>query len=241
VSLDYLDTSATGKPVTASGTVKDFGAEVDFFISIASNLIAGQSTGPTTQFTIYSKKNGVSTVNVDYGTVNANWAEKYSGYRVEAAVGAGAGAVSCRVVIKSSPFPLEVVTVATAASSTGSSPAQPSGGTQLGTAVSSTGIYKGPAGYKAILLRAIFTKGAATTLYSQVHVQNGIALYPDWITPVGGSTAWDVNGEIQVGFGPGNVIQLLGPIVLLPGDVFDAWVDSGTSSYCIYEFLLIPL
>ena len=108
----YLDTSAPGgSPITASGTVKEFGGEVDFYISVASNLIAGQATGPSVLFYVYSKKIGIQQFSVDYGTTNANFAVKWSGYMVEAVVPTTGGAVSCRVSINSEPTPISVTTV----------------------------------------------------------------------------------------------------------------------------------
>lgn len=109
----YLDTSAPGgSPLTGSGQVYNFSAETPFYISVASNLIAGQTTGPSVTFTIYSKKGGKTTFNVDYGTTNTAYAVPQTGYMIEATVPTGAGSVSCRVVIDRVPTPLTIQNVA---------------------------------------------------------------------------------------------------------------------------------
>jgi len=109
---NYLDTSAPGgSPLTASGQVKSFGSETSFYISVASNIILRQSTGPSVQFLVYSKKSGREAFNVDYGTTNANFSVEWSGYLVEAVVPSGHGSVNCRVVIASQPTPIALTTV----------------------------------------------------------------------------------------------------------------------------------
>ena len=108
-----FDTSAPGSagPLTASGMIRNFGEEVDFYLSVASNLISNQATGPSVMFLVYGRKTGRTPIQVDYGTTNTTYATKLTGYMVEAVVPAG-GSVSCRVVISDQPFPLTVVTVA---------------------------------------------------------------------------------------------------------------------------------
>jgi hypothetical protein len=114
----YYDTSDNGTPLTATGQVYAFGDECEFYISVASNQISAQATGPTTKFTIYSRKNGPEDFNVDYATTNTTYAVKRSGYLVNATVPTGGNPVSCRVVISSEPTPLTVVTVAAVGSVT---------------------------------------------------------------------------------------------------------------------------
>lgn len=112
----YLDTSAPGGPgpITATGPVFTFGGEVPFYLTAASNFLANQASGPAVTFTIYSKKNGVTTVTVDYGTVNSNWNAQLSGYMVEVAVPTGAGSVNVRVVLDNKPVPLTIQTIGVA-------------------------------------------------------------------------------------------------------------------------------
>jgi len=116
----YLDTSAPGSagPVSATGQVYAFGAEIDFFISIASNLISSQATGPSVEFVIYSRKAGPQTIQVDYGTTNTTYQVKQTGYLINVIVPSSVNAVSCRVVISSEPFPLTVQTIAAVGSVT---------------------------------------------------------------------------------------------------------------------------
>ena len=109
----YLDTSQPGGPgpLETSGQVFYFGAETDFYLSVASNLIAGQATGPSVQFQIQSHRTGVSSIQCDYGTTNTSFPVKYTGYLIVATVPTGGNPVSCRVVVSSLPFPLSVITV----------------------------------------------------------------------------------------------------------------------------------
>ena len=109
----YLDTSQPGGPgpLNTSGQVFYFGAETDFYLSVASNLIAGQATGPSVQFQIQSHRTGVSSIQCDYGTTNTSFPVKYTGYLIVATVPTGGNPVSCRVVVSSLPFPLSVITV----------------------------------------------------------------------------------------------------------------------------------
>jgi hypothetical protein len=111
----YKDTSAAGSPgpLTASGQVFYFGNEEKFYLAVASNLISGQASGDSVMFSIFSRKNGRTDVQVDYGTTNTTFATQYSGYLIIATVPAGAS-VSCRVVVSSEPFPLTVQTVSAA-------------------------------------------------------------------------------------------------------------------------------
>jgi hypothetical protein len=109
----YYDTSAPGgSPLTASGQVFFFGQEVYFYLSVSSNGITGQATGPSIQFLIYSKRDGVQSVNVDYATTNTQEPARYSGYLINAVVPTVGGNVSARVVVSTDPFPLTVRTVA---------------------------------------------------------------------------------------------------------------------------------
>jgi len=115
----YLDTSAPGgKAFSATGQVYEFGAEVEFYFSVASNFISGQSTGPSVQFTIYSRKAGPYTLNIDYGTTNTNYAVRLTGYLINATVPTSGGSVSCRVVVSTDPFPLMVQFVSAAVTNT---------------------------------------------------------------------------------------------------------------------------
>lgn len=228
---DYLDTSQTGKPVTASGQVLNLGAEVPFYISVASNLIAGQSSGPSVQFTIYSQK-GESKFNVDYGTVNANWQALQSGYRIEATVPAGAS-VSCRVVVRSIPTPITVVTVGTV--TTGG---EQSGGSGVGIGTGPTLLYTAPPGFKAILLRAMIAAGSANRTVS-LWVEGTSVSSPPFDYILSGITVLSTS-DYFIGFGPGNSTVLTGPIVLMPGDEMYA-ESSGTDNEIEFEFLLVPL
>jgi len=109
----FLDTSAPGQSaITASQQVYEFGAEVDFYLAVASNLISGQTTGPSAQFTIYSRKAGPDTEQVDYGTTNTTYARKRTGYLINVTI--PVGTVNLRVVVSSDPNPLTVQTVAAA-------------------------------------------------------------------------------------------------------------------------------
>jgi hypothetical protein len=109
----FFDTSVPGStgPLVASGQVFYFGAETDFYLSVASNLIAGQATGPSVQFSIQSRRTGKTDIQVDYGTTNTQFSVKYTGYMIMATVPAGGNPVSCRVVVSDAPFPLTVITV----------------------------------------------------------------------------------------------------------------------------------
>ncbi len=111
----YFDSSAPGGegPITESETVWSAGGgDVQFYISVASNINEGQASGPPVEFILYSKKNGRTTFNVDYGGVNSNWGELQTGYMVECVVPTSGGPVSLRVVISSGPTQLAVQGVA---------------------------------------------------------------------------------------------------------------------------------
>ena len=61
-----------------SGQIFYFGKESKFYLSVASNLITGQSVGQAVQFTIYSHKNGTQPIQVAR-TTNTTYAVEYSG------------------------------------------------------------------------------------------------------------------------------------------------------------------
>ena len=107
----YYDTSSPGNsPLTASGQVFVFGVESTFYLSVASNLIVGQGTGPSVEFEVLNQREGITRIQVDYGTTNTTYASQMRGYGIKAIVPAGSGSVNCRVVVSSEPFPLTIQT-----------------------------------------------------------------------------------------------------------------------------------
>lgn len=138
--VTYFDTSAPGAagPLTASGLVYYFGAETAFWFTAISNLIQGQSTGPTVTFTIVSKRAGSQTINIDYGQP-ATAPVKLSGYAVYIAVPTGGNPVSVRCVLASNPVPIAGASQSVATSGGSNAPQTVvATGSLTGTAVSMT-------------------------------------------------------------------------------------------------------
>ena len=237
----FLDTSAPGGPgpITTSGQVFYFAAETHFYITAISTLIAGQSTGPSVTFTIYSRAsgNGIDILNVDYGQP-ATAPSAFTGYLVQVTVPAG-NPVTVRCVISDFPVPLGGTSLAIA-TNTGNALVS------IGIPVTAGAFVFGvtntcPVNQKWRLLRAYVT-GTAADLFTLVIVQGPTLLSAqyDYITAKSG-TAIPGTGKMYIGEGAGNDIQLPAiDMLLLPGDAIGAMtaVHSGT---CEAEILQTPL
>jgi len=228
----YFDTSTPGGqgPIVASGPVFFFGQETSFWLSAASNLIPGQSTGPTVTFTVTSKKNGVQIYNLDYGDVLTPI--EIGGYRVDVAVPTGGNPVSIRAVLSGDPVPVVPSIVGTATSNaqaegtfTGNGPIATSYGTVVSALNSSNlawtirtlqvfggALAGGPFTISAdLVILQIAGSGAqapVTPVWKAATASPGTHAYISCY-PIAGVTA-DSQGNL--------IIVLANPIVLLPGE-----------------------
>ena len=251
----YLDTSAPGGiALTATEQVYEFGDEVDFYLSVASNLISGQPTGPSTEFTIYSRKEGPSTINVDYGTTNTTYQVKHTGYLINATVPAVGGSVNCRVVISSEPFPVTVTTI-TLGVSTGPQQVAPGGtrfigGPTLITATTAVALYTVAAGFKATLLAMALQNnivGGSNTVTVYRSYGTGPPAGNDYITGNPGlvipaSTTWYIGSGGVNASAAGNNLNIGPGVLLLTGDVLSLIEGGGGLGLTVlFELYVEPM
>ena len=111
----YLD-NASSLLIQGKSLRYDFGFEAKGWISLASNLIQGQATGQVVTFSVYSKKTGVQTISLAYGTTMK---VEFRGYTILTST-AGSPNASIRVVIADVPQDLTVQTVAATITGTAS-------------------------------------------------------------------------------------------------------------------------
>lgn len=223
-----VDISLTQQLVPSAGLSYPLGVTQSFYLSVANDLQTGIGTGPAVQVTVYGP-GSPDGYTVLYG---GRQGKQFKGNLI---VITGAGAY-VEVVAKPSQVDatLQLIGSATSTGSIGSALSA-----TIGTAVGT--VYTCPAGYKAILLRATIggtVPGDLLYLYAEA---DAAASPPanDWITSQAG-LAFPAGLYLKVGFGPGNDVQLIGPIILLPGDTIQGTVSANTAEITV-EFLLIPL
>jgi hypothetical protein len=234
----YFDTSTNSAPLTASGQVFNFGVETEFWLTASSNIIVGQSVGPSVQFVIQSKVFGQQTIQVDYATATAP--QKVSGNLISVIVPATGGGVSVRLILSDSPIPL-TLTIVGSGTTSGSVPAAISG--QVILNATPTVIYTCPPLLKTYVIRAAITSpntGAGTAFLWQALTSTG--LINDWITPKAGIAIAN-NGTAQIGSGGGNDVVIPPDMrPLLPGDVLMGNVTGAATDFTIsVELLRSPL
>jgi len=229
----WYDSSAPGNsPITSSADIYTWGGlETKFYLAAASNIIPGQSAGPSVQFSLQSKRDGYSSFQVDYGTVMPP--KECSGHLISVTV-PGGNPVSVRVIIADNPQEIAALLVGTATRS-GSQAISLS--VSVGSGV--TTVYTCPPNFKATLLRAQLnnTTGGAKTY--NFEIEDSTKTMVDYIIPPGGQSV-NAGATYFLGQGPGNNV-VIGPIVLLPGDQLLAGDGIGGGLSISFELLLEPL
>jgi len=99
----YFDNSSPGGPgpLTSTGQVYNFGNRTKFWLTAISNVIPGQSIGPSVTFKIWDKEGGFDTFTVDYGQPPTKPCQ-FEGNIVDLIVPSG-NPVSIRCILSSEP------------------------------------------------------------------------------------------------------------------------------------------
>lgn len=105
----YLDTALPGSAQIVQGSHFEywFGYEASFYLSLVSNLIAGQANAGNVTFEVRSKRRGVTYVTVGYGD---QISVPVTGSGVVATL-PGSPSLNLRIVISDEPQTLDVQTV----------------------------------------------------------------------------------------------------------------------------------
>jgi hypothetical protein len=109
----YYDSAVNDMPVTSTGFVYQFGADVTFWLNVVSNIIAGQASAAPVTFNVTGGA-GLQSVTVGYGETRSI---QVKGNVVNAVVGSGE-APSVRVVISDNQQTLQVTQVGLGTEST---------------------------------------------------------------------------------------------------------------------------
>jgi len=139
----WYDSSAPGNsPITSSADIYTWGGiETKFYLAAASNLISGQSTGPSVQFSLQSHRDGYNSFQVDYGTTSPP--RECSGHLISVTV-PGGNPVSVRVIIADNPQEIAALLVGTATTGGSTAPVPISGALSWNTVSSTQGFNTNP-------------------------------------------------------------------------------------------------
>jgi hypothetical protein len=228
----FLDTSSVGGPgpLTATGQVFSWGGvETKFYIGAVSNIIPGQSTGPSVQFVIQSRTDGQSSFQVDYATQFPPRA--FSGHLISAVV--PSGTVSLHIVIADDPQEVVASLIGTATSSQGAIVQS-----TVTVNTTKTAIVTNSGNFKWRLMKLTAENNGTTTKIALWVGNPAKANFEDWITPPAGTSF--AGADITVGAGPGNSIALVQEVFMAPGDVL--YGEAVTLATVVdYQFLEQPL
>ena len=232
MSFPTFDTAQTGKPVTATGQVFDFGAPTDFYFTLGSYLVTGQATGPTTIFQLLGGKDSGKFVSVAYGEVTPP--QSFNATTVVCTAINGTGSVSVRVIISSGPQSITPQSVGVVTSS-GSTP-----GTLTGTVAKSTNltVYTAPAAnYKVRIVRMVL-QGVSGQAFVVSISNPALSAEVESLA----STTFPANNLWFIGYNSTDNTILYGEMLLLPGEQIG--ISNGSSvdaiTYLI-DVLLEPL
>jgi hypothetical protein len=223
----WLDTSAPDhSPITASGIVYSFGGiETEFWISVASYILQGQTGGPSAEFKI-GGNHGTERFQVDYATAMAPRKMTGTQITVDVPTGAGINPISLRVVIADLPIPVGLNTQSDA------------NGNPIPKVAGNQTIYE--------------TEGGNAL---EVNAQGGETVDGVNVIPAGALVNWTLGGQSPAFVaGVASTISLVGystgtfyATVMCPGngsgsfympvaEKLDVVADNGTASNCLYAY-----
>ena len=164
----YFDNSSPGGPgpLTSPGQVYNFGNRTKFWLTAISNVIPGQSIGPSVTFKIWDKEGGFDTLTVDYGQPPTK-PSRFEGNVVDLIVPSG-NPVSIRCILSSEPQGLGPYAIAEATQAGATSPLGTSGTINVTGAGNYQASLTPPKNARwplwAIALSILETKGGLATL-----------------------------------------------------------------------------